>query len=300
MAERAVTRGALGAWVIKCNPATWDLQAFLDDGNEWIEGWSVGETYRNSLIEAGDLVVFWVSGTRAKELVPGIWGVGRAVSGVHPELETEIGYWRDLAAMRRVRSGLDVDIQLWNAPIAREELKNHPVLGAIEVLTMPLGSNPSYLTVEQWAALEFLLGDADIPGPPPREIGVIDEILEAPDPHVRVLIEEAAVREVWRWLDEDGWSVEDKQRENLGWDLTATRGSETALVEVKGRFGKGVDVLLSLNEVRAAREHENWELAVVTSALTDKPKMHWFGAEDIRRDATVALYRFRHAQGAAE
>ena len=39
-------------------------------------------------------------------------------------------------------------------PVLRTELLTHPVLSALEVLRMPAGSNPSYLSVEQLAELE--------------------------------------------------------------------------------------------------------------------------------------------------
>ena len=39
-------------------------------------------------------------------------------------------------------------------PVLRAELLDHPVLQGAEVLRMPAGSNPSYLTVEELAALE--------------------------------------------------------------------------------------------------------------------------------------------------
>lgn len=292
MDEHAVTRAGLGAWVLKCNPDVWDVVAFREDGGEWINVWSVGKTYRNSLMLPGDLVVFWVSGARPKDIQPGIWGVGRVISRVRPDVDTEAGYWRDLDAMRRSQWSLVVDIPLWEVPRPREELKVDPVLSTIEVLEMPRGSNPSYLTPEQWCALEPLLNGA-VPAPPPTEVVDVDDLIEVPDVLTRVVIEEAAIGVVWKWLDEAGWEVEDRQTDNVGWDLTAVRGSETALVEVKGRFGSALDVLISPNEFKAAREHDNWELAVVTRALASEPSLDWFTAEDIRSTSTVALHRFR-------
>lgn len=128
---------------------------------------------------------------------------------------------------------------------------------------------------------------------PPTEVVDVDDLIEVPDVHTRVMIEEAAIDVVWTWLKRAKWEVDDVQKENLGWDLTATRGSETALVEVKGRFGSAVDVLLSPHEFQAASDHDNWELAVVTCALDEEPGLDWFTALDIRSASTVALHRFR-------
>jgi hypothetical protein len=37
----AITDERFGAWVLKCNPRTWDLEGFLADGGNVIEDWSV-------------------------------------------------------------------------------------------------------------------------------------------------------------------------------------------------------------------------------------------------------------------
>jgi hypothetical protein len=289
MAARAVTRENLGAWVIKCDPTVWDLVAMRAENGGPIESWSVGETYRNDLAQPGDRVVFWVSGTLPKEVEPGIWGVGWVVSRVHPAAVTgaDEEYWRDSRARSRVRYALRVDIRLQKGLIVGpKELRHDPVLSGIEVLTMPRGSNPSYLTVEQWSALQPYLDGIELSELPLGAPDEVDELIEAPELSTRLLIEESAVETVRAWLDENGWAVEDRQRDAVGWDLTATRGSETALVEIKGRSGNSVDVVLTPNEFRAAQRHDNWELAVVTDALRANPKVHWFTAGDVRRDAT--------------
>lgn len=54
----------------------WDLRRFLDAGNDYLSSWSVVYNYRTDLMEPGDLVIFWVSGSRTGRLARGVWGVG--------------------------------------------------------------------------------------------------------------------------------------------------------------------------------------------------------------------------------
>jgi hypothetical protein len=47
-------------------------------------------------------------------------------------------------------------------PIHRSDLLAHPTLANAEVLRMPAGSNPSYLTPQQWSALRDLIAPEDL------------------------------------------------------------------------------------------------------------------------------------------
>ena len=58
-----ITASNFGAWLIKCDPTVWDLSSALKDGLPGIGGWSVADNYRSESMEAGDHIVFWVSGT---------------------------------------------------------------------------------------------------------------------------------------------------------------------------------------------------------------------------------------------
>lgn len=60
-AGRAVTRENLGAWLLKCNPATWDIESFVGTG-EGLDNWSVQPSYRTELMEDGQRVFLWVTG----------------------------------------------------------------------------------------------------------------------------------------------------------------------------------------------------------------------------------------------
>jgi Protein NO VEIN, C-terminal len=59
--------------------------------------------------------------------------------------------------------------------------------------------------------------------------------------------------------------------DKVGWDLEFThpRGDVVKVEVVKGLSGYQPIVLLTANEWRAAQQHPDWWLAVVTSALAD-------------------------------
>ncbi|WP_233886397.1 DUF3883 domain-containing protein [Paraburkholderia flagellata] len=93
------------------------------------------------------------------------------------------------------------------------------------------------------------------------------------DPQTRREIEEAAINFVKQELRAQGFAVEDRQRENCGYDLLARRGQEEILYEVKGADAVVPRFFISRNERRCSMLNENWRLAVVTSARTT-PRLH--------------------------
>lgn len=84
---------------------------------------------------AGQLVLLWVSG-RDPRTPAGIYAQGHLVGGAAPDGS---------------EGGLEVPLELrpLEPPVLRAELLGDPVLSGMEVLRMPAGSNPSYLTVEE-------------------------------------------------------------------------------------------------------------------------------------------------------
>lgn len=83
----------------------------------------------------GQLVLLWVSG-RDPRFPAGIYAQGRLVGA---------------ASSDGSEGGLEVPIELrpLEPPVLRGELLGDPVLSGMEVLRMPAGSNPSYLTAEE-------------------------------------------------------------------------------------------------------------------------------------------------------
>ena len=132
---RALTPATLGAWLVKASGAAPSTREHVRAGFADAVTWCVQPTYRTGLVAAGQPVLLWVSGSEAG-LPAGIHAHGRTT-----------GPARD-GVMPVVLVPLD-------QPLLRSELVGHPDLAALEVLRMPAGSNPSYVTPEQ---LEVLVG----------------------------------------------------------------------------------------------------------------------------------------------
>jgi hypothetical protein len=82
-------------------------------------------------------VVFWASGSGSR-LAYGVWGVG-ILTGTPRQDPGRGGPW------------VPLDLVVWEP--ARTEIRSDRRLADLEVFRQPQGSNPSYLTVAQFAAL---------------------------------------------------------------------------------------------------------------------------------------------------
>jgi hypothetical protein len=153
---RSVERSQLGAWLLKCNPALWDLRALLDSGQDRLTSWAVHPSYRTRLVAAGDRVVFWVSGDGRDGLARGVWGLGHAVAEVEPWVETSQGFWRSAAASHSVRERVEIDVRLIESPVADADLRAAGI-DDLEVQRQPFMANPSWVSREQLRRLERLL-----------------------------------------------------------------------------------------------------------------------------------------------
>ena len=101
-----------------------------------------------------------------------------------------------------------------------------------------------------------------------------------PDSKTRKEIEAAAICFVWQHLESLGFIVEDRQPENQGYDLYATRAEEVLLVEVKGTDLVVPRFYLSRNEWNVGRREVDWRLFVVANARTD-PQLHTYLAMEV-------------------
>ena len=165
--QRAVDRSRLGAWLLKCNPALWDLRGLLDSGEDRITSWAVQPGYRARLVAAGDPVVFWVSGPGHQGLRRGIWGLGHATAEVEPWVETHQGRWRSASDSHGVRARVEVDVRLLDEPVPDEELRAAGIDG-LEVQRQPFMANPSFVSREELTALQPLLPTWPAPSPTDR------------------------------------------------------------------------------------------------------------------------------------
>ncbi len=88
---------------------------------------------------AGQPCLLWLSGRDR----PGVHALGVLTSGAEPDGES----W-----------AVGLRLRLLAEPVARAELLADPVARAAEVLRMPAGSNPSWLSAAQFAAVLDLVG----------------------------------------------------------------------------------------------------------------------------------------------
>lgn len=128
-ATRAVGPDTLGAWLLKAGGGSGETVAHHRSGFADVRDRCVRPSYRTDLVTAGQPVLLWVSGDRP-DLPAGIHAHGRTSGPV-----------RD--------GSMPVELAALADPLLRAELVHHPVLSGIEVLRMPAGSNPSYVTPAQ-------------------------------------------------------------------------------------------------------------------------------------------------------
>ncbi|MGI3781070.1 MAG: EVE domain-containing protein [Janthinobacterium lividum] len=155
---QAVTRATLGAWLLKANPAVWDVRRFLADGETRLTSWSVQRGYRSALMRSGDKVVLWLSGPGTGGLVRGVWGLGHVVAEAESWQDAERGWWLDDAARQALRARVEVDVPLLEQPLPADELRAAGITD-LEVQRMPQGSNPSWVSRAQLGSLAELLPD---------------------------------------------------------------------------------------------------------------------------------------------
>jgi hypothetical protein len=133
----ALTASTLGAWLLKADPAQGAVEELARSGFATVSTRCVRPSYRTSLVEAGQPVLLWVSG-RDPRHPPGLHATGWTTGPVDAGPDGPL---------------MPVRLEPLVPPVPRQALVEHPTLGSIEVLRMPAGSNPSYLTVSQYAAL---------------------------------------------------------------------------------------------------------------------------------------------------
>ncbi len=139
-----LTASDVACWVVKSSRVPTALVA----------GWSAGDTatlsrcvrpsYRLTLMRAGQPCLLWVSGRDR----PGVHALGRLTGEVAGDAEDDGG------------PTVPVAFTLLSRPVPRTALLADPATRDAEVLRMPAGSNPSWLSAGQYAAvLELAAGD---------------------------------------------------------------------------------------------------------------------------------------------
>lgn len=155
----AITPQTLGSWLVRCNPAKWDLPGYLAAGGDRVDSVSVVQNYRSAMMAPGQPIVLWVSGNG--RLMPrGIWGLGHVTAPVRDEPAAAVSdpgsHWLDERTRRAVGHAVFVDIPLLDTPVTDAELRSVGI-DDLEVQRVPMGANPSWVSRPQLARLRPLL-----------------------------------------------------------------------------------------------------------------------------------------------
>ena len=115
------------------------------------------------------------------------------------------------------------------------------------------------------------------------------------DVELRKQIETAAVVAVGHKMEAMGYTIKSVEKDNVGYDLVATRDDEIVHLEVKGRSGVDISADLSANEFECLKRYErqrnpgaHYRIAIVTDTLV-KPKPHEFALVNGRKSGWCTL-----------
>lgn len=89
-------------------------------------------------------------------------------------------------------------------------------------------------------------------------------------PEVRTKIEKAAIQVVVSLYQSRGYKIKDVQKDNKGWDLEASIGSNKLLLEVKGQGNHAPYIRISRNEYEKMLQNKDiYRLCVVINSLSE-------------------------------
>jgi hypothetical protein len=141
----------IAAWVVKGDPSVFPIDEVIESG-ETIESWSVHQSYRTELMEAGQKCLLWMSGASGAFVAEGL------LTGEVELHEADVDEWLDKEKARNSHLYAMLELRVLEEPIEREFLRQHPLLSQIELMRMPQGSNPSILSPPELTAIEQVLG----------------------------------------------------------------------------------------------------------------------------------------------
>jgi hypothetical protein len=143
-----LTTDDVACWVLKTRTAPADLLPDWSRGTARELTRCLRRSYRVELMQPGQRCLLWLSGSVA----PGVHGIGtltsHATSGETPD-----------AAGRGVE--VAVSVFLLPEPVSRAALLADPSFSRAEVLRMPAGSNPSYLSAQALESLQEHINPRD-------------------------------------------------------------------------------------------------------------------------------------------
>ncbi|WP_298746308.1 hypothetical protein [uncultured Serinicoccus sp.] len=145
-----IERADVGCWVVRGNAGTvaptsaaWEPTSGTTAAGSTSapaeptpRQWCLARTYRSRLVEPGDLIVRYLGGQKA----PAIVELGRVTHAVEPAVGDDKPVVRYAAVSLR-------------EPVARQVLKDDPVLAGCELIRLGRAANPLHLTPEETLAL---------------------------------------------------------------------------------------------------------------------------------------------------
>lgn len=153
-----ITHSDVGAWLLKGNPTrSWDYWAKRQAektavGVRGKASWSLGHTYRNGLIEAGDKVLLFMTGDTQALVEIGV----RDDKPLFDD-EWDERYVIDENERGKRKPMMSYDGVTLPTPIARATIAAVPDLAQAEFLRAPQMTNPTYLTSAEVKALSSLI-----------------------------------------------------------------------------------------------------------------------------------------------
>lgn len=288
--ERRLTD--FGAWVITCNPEFSKPQELLARGG-LDDYWSLTDSTSPRLdeMQEDDPVVFYV-GRGSRTVDAGFWGAGMVTDGVVTGLEAAPDPWADSERAQSRTTWLGVGVTFWEVPVTLEQAREDEVLAVSEPVAKPQVS-PAYLTKAELDALLALAGHESL----------FDGTAALRSRHsgseLKAIVEKRAIAAAKKHYKRLGFKlVKDVQSERgLGYDLELKRKEggvkETILVEVKGKIGKRTStssVVLTANELKAAKKEKGWRLLVVSEALEKKPVVTEISGKEARKASKVMAH----------
>lgn len=90
------------------------------------------------------------------------------------------------------------------------------------------------------------------------------------------LVEAAAIKKATNFLQRNGYTVVSREKDKIGYDLEARKGSKEIHVEVKGSSGKGNQFLITRQETEMAKKDYLFQIWIITDSLSRKPEITRF------------------------
>jgi hypothetical protein len=144
-----LTSTDIACWVLKTRRTPHEILPDWAPGSSRSLTRCLRRSYRVQLMRPGQPCLLWLSGQRD----PGVHAIGWLSTAASPP--------EDIDPVGGPESAVTVSLTLLTETVARPLLLADPQFSTAEVLRMPAGSNPSYLTETALAALMEFLSPGD-------------------------------------------------------------------------------------------------------------------------------------------